>query len=265
VTVITISRGSYSRGKDVAEKVARRLGYDCISRDVLIEASQEFNVPEVKLFQAIHDAPSFWDRFTYGKERYVAYIQAALLAHFQKDNVVYHGFAGHYFVKGVAHVLKVRILAEREDRIQVVMEREGISEDDAARALDDIDEARRRWSLHLYGIDTHDPGLYDLVIHIKKLSTGDAADIICHAAGLAHFQATAESQQDMDDLALASRVKASLIDRHPRVNATANRGAVYVAVRDATAAEESAIRETVAEIPGVRSIDLSSQPSLTPD
>lgn len=263
--VITVSRGSYSRGKEVAEKVAQRLGYECISRDVLIEASQEFNVPEVKLFHAIRDAPSFWDRFSYGRERYVAYIQAALLAHFKKDNVVYHGYAGHYFVKGVAHVLKVRILAEREDRIKVVMQREGISEDDAIRALDGIDEARRKWSLHLYGIDTNDPSLYDLVIHVKKLSTDDAADIICHAAGLAHFQATPESQQHMDDLALAARVKASLIDRHPRVNVAANQGAVYVGVEDATAAEQDAIRQTVAGIPGVRSVELKSQPSVTPD
>ena len=63
----------------------------------------------------------------------------------------------------------------------------------------------------------HDPSLYDLMIHIKKLSTDDAADIICLAARLDHFQATAESQQAMDDLLLAARVKANLVERHPRI------------------------------------------------
>ncbi|MBW1912541.1 MAG: cytidylate kinase family protein, partial [Deltaproteobacteria bacterium] len=43
--IITISRGSYSKGKEVAEKVSQKLGYECISRDVLLEASEEFNVP----------------------------------------------------------------------------------------------------------------------------------------------------------------------------------------------------------------------------
>ena len=118
MSIVTISRGSYSRGKEVAEKVAQKLGYECISRDILLEASEQFNIPEIKLVRAIHDAPSVLDRFTYGKDRYVAYIRAALLKHVQKDNVVYHGLAGHLFLEGIPHVLKVRIIADLEDRIK---------------------------------------------------------------------------------------------------------------------------------------------------
>ncbi|MGB9436525.1 MAG: cytidylate kinase family protein [Desulfobacterales bacterium] len=33
--VITISRGSYSKGKEIAEKLAQQLGYECVSRDIL--------------------------------------------------------------------------------------------------------------------------------------------------------------------------------------------------------------------------------------
>ena len=102
--IITISRGSYSWGKQVAEKVAEKLGYECIAREILIEASKEFNVEEVKLVHAISDAPSFFQRLSYGKERYITYIQAALLAHLKKDNVVYHGLAGHFFVQRLPHV-----------------------------------------------------------------------------------------------------------------------------------------------------------------
>jgi hypothetical protein len=93
MSIITISRGSYSRGKEVAEKLAQALGYECISREILLEASQQFNIPEIKLVRAIHDAPSVLERFTYGKERYVAYIRASLLKHMEKDRVVYHGLA----------------------------------------------------------------------------------------------------------------------------------------------------------------------------
>ena len=100
MSIITISRGSYSRGKEVAEKVAAALGYECISREILLEASEQFNIPEIKLVRAIHDAPSILERFTYGKEKYVAYLKAALMKHVQKDNVVYHGLAGHYLPPG---------------------------------------------------------------------------------------------------------------------------------------------------------------------
>ncbi|MGE5310768.1 MAG: AAA family ATPase, partial [Nitrospirota bacterium] len=133
MAIITISRGSYSRGKGVAEKVAERLGYQCIGRDLLLAASEEFNIPEIKLIRAIHDAPSVLDRFTYGREKYIAFIQAALLRHFRRDNLVYHGLAGHFFVRGVSHVLKVRIISDLADRVKLEMEREKISEKEARR------------------------------------------------------------------------------------------------------------------------------------
>ena len=71
MAIITISRGSYSYGKEIAERVAQRLGNECIARDVLLEASEEFNVPEIKLDHAIKDAPSILDRVTYKKQNYV--------------------------------------------------------------------------------------------------------------------------------------------------------------------------------------------------
>ena len=86
--IILISRGSYSRGKEVADKVAERLGYESVAREVLLQASQEFDVDVLKLMHAVRDSPSFFNRISYGKERYVAYIRAALLAHLKRDNVV---------------------------------------------------------------------------------------------------------------------------------------------------------------------------------
>lgn len=290
MSIITISRGAYSRGEEIAEKVAQKLGFECVSREVLVEASEEFNVPEIKLLRAFRDAPSIFDRFTFGKEKYNSYIQTALLEHFQRDNVVYHGLAGHYFIGGVSHVLKVRIIDRMEGRVEQVMHREavfdqaaaamkglvkqgltlpgshrGISKERALHILEESDEARRQWGLYLYGIDTTDSSIYDLVIHINKLSAVDAAEVICFAAGLSHFQATPQSQQTMDDLLLAARVKASLIERYPRVNVTANEGSVYVGLEGASSSQEQEIRDTLGHIQGVKEIDVYSQPFVTPD
>src|SRR4030042_3904870 len=117
MSIITISRGSYSKGKEVAEKIAQKLGYECIARDTIIESSKEFNIPEIKLIRAIHDAPSILERFNCSKEKYLAYLHVNMLEHFPKDNVVYHGLAGHFFIKNISHVLKVRIIADMEDRV----------------------------------------------------------------------------------------------------------------------------------------------------
>ena len=211
MAIITISRGSYSKGREVAEMVAERLGYRLTSRDVLLDASERFNVPEFKLVGAIHDAPSILNRFTHFKQCYLAYIQSALADQAQKDNLVYHGLAGHLLLKGVPHVLKVRILADIEARVEAEVQREGISATEARRLLLADDAERRKWTQHLFGVDPWDSSLYDLVIHIHKLTVEDAVEYIAHAAARTCFASTPEGQRKMDDLALACRVKAELV------------------------------------------------------
>jgi len=146
MSIVTISRGSYSKGKEIAEKLAQKLGYECISRDILLEASESFNIPEVKLIRAIHDAPSILERFTFGKERYIAFVREAFLEHIAKDNIVYHGLAGQFLAKGVPSILKVRITANMEDRVREEMRRENIAEKEARYILKKDDEERRKWS-----------------------------------------------------------------------------------------------------------------------
>jgi cytidylate kinase len=264
MSIITISRGSYSHGKEIAEKVSKKLNYELISREILLEASQQFNVPEVKLLHAIKDSPSWLESITYGREKYIAYIQAAILRHFKKDNVVYHGFAGHFFVRNVPHVLKVRIIADMEDRAQLVMERDGISKDKAIEMLTKLDEERRKWSRRLYGIDTFDPHLYDMVIRIRKIKVDDAVDIICHTVSLGAFKTTPESQKMMDNLAMAAEIKASLIHIRPDIEVSYENGAATLTTSLPLEIDESGLRRQLEEeclkIPGVKDVRIHILP-----
>jgi len=226
--IITISRGSYGRGKEVAEKLAQRLGYECLSRDILLEASNEFNIPEIKLIRALQDAPTVLERFSHGKERYVAYLRSALLQHMLADNVVYHGLAGHYFLRGVSNVLKVRILANIKDRVKDEMRRENISAEKARYILKKDDEERRKWGISVYNVDTQDCELYDMVMNINALTVDDAVDVLCVAIQKPAFQTTPKSRKELEDLALAARVQAALIHLSPKVVVTADAGSVSI-------------------------------------
>ena len=228
MTIITISRGSYSKGKEVAEKVAERLGYQCLSREIILDASEHFHVPEMKLSKAIHDAPSILERLGHGNRAFVAYYQSALTRSVQKDNIVYHGLAGHLLLPGVPHVLKVRIIADLADRVASEMKREGIPMHEAEALIARDDEERRKWTQSLYGVDPWDSSLYDLVLHIRQFTLTNAVDFICRAAGLAQFQTTRKSQQKMDDLALASQVKAALIDSYPDIYVKSDYGNILI-------------------------------------
>jgi len=200
MSIITISRGSYSRGKEVAERLARELGYDCLSREIVLEASEEFNIPETTLVRAVHDAPSILERFTRGKERYVAFIRAALLGHARKDNLVYHGFAGHFLLRDVPGVLKVRIIANIEDRVKEQISRDGTTAEQARYTIKKDDEERRKWSLHLYGADPCDSDLYDMVLNVTTMEVQDAVGTIARAVRLPAFQTTPRTLEAIDAL-----------------------------------------------------------------
>jgi len=201
MSVIVISKGSYSHGGEVARKVAQKLSYDSISRDILITTSKRFNISELRLIRAYECSPSFLDKYTFGRDKYIKFIKAAILNELAKDNMIYHGFFGHFFVSGISHVLKVRINADMAERITYMMKRENLSKEDAANLVKKVDEQRTKWSLELYGIDIWDSRLYDLVINIGKVTLDHAVDLVCQTVKLKTFQPTTESQKKIQKLA----------------------------------------------------------------
>jgi cytidylate kinase len=274
MAIITISRSCCSKGHEIATKVAAQLGYSCCSRDLLLDASAEFNIPELRLHRELHDAPSILNHLTHGKERYIAFIRQAFLEHVQGDNVVYHGLAGHFFVEGVSHVLKVRIFADFEERIELEMQRDNISRKDAVRLLKKDDLERKKWSLAFYGIDTSDLRLYDLVLYLLKIRTDDAVDIICRTAELPQFRATTESQKVLDNLVLASQVKSELVRRWPSAQVFSDDGNVTVRMEkgdilghlesalDLEAKLQEQISQLLAAVPGVKNVQVNLQPRV---
>lgn len=210
MAVITISRGSFSHGQEIAEKVAGTLGYECVSREILVEAAQLFNVSEKKLIRSLNEAPNILERMVHGKERYLEYIKASLLGYARKGNVVYHGHAGHILLTEIPQILKVRILAEKDDRISLLQKRENLNREAAAEIIENEDKNRIHWTRYLYKEDVNDPKLYDIVINIGNLTIEDACEIICLAARSKSYRSTDESKQAIDDLAITNRIQAEL-------------------------------------------------------
>jgi len=210
MAIITISRGCYSHGKEIAEKVAATLGYECVSREILIEASQFFHVPEMKLLHSLHDAPSILKRMTHGEDMFLSFVQAALLEHAKRDNIVYHGHAGHLLIPEISHVLKVRVLAELDNRISFLQQKQKVPKEEAAAFIKKEDMERAHWTRYVYKIDVNDPHIYDLVLNIGRLTIADACQIICATAQRDSYQTTPASQKAISDLALSSHVRAAL-------------------------------------------------------
>lgn len=211
MAIITISRGCFSHGKEIAERVAARLNYECVSREILIEASHFFNVSELGLINSMEKEPSILERITHGREKYLVYIKAALLEHARSGNLVYHGHAGHLLLKEIPCVLKVRIIAAMEERLGFLMQKENISETEALKRIRVEDRKRSTWTKYIYNEDIQNAALYDLVLNIGVMSMDDVCDIICKAAQSRSFEPSAVNcPENLTDLAISTQVRAAL-------------------------------------------------------
>jgi len=214
VPIITISRGSFSGGKMLAEALAKRLGYRAIDREQIIQKAAAWGVSQDDLRTAIEKPPTFMGQSQHTKYIYLAFIQAALTEEVRTGNAIYHGLAGHLLLGNGPHILRTRIIAPMEFRIGKLRDRlQGNRKGNRKEAISYIektDEDRRKWTQFLYGVDWRDASLYDLVLNLEQMNLEGASDVICTVSRLKCFAATPQTQRALDDLAKAGRVKASL-------------------------------------------------------
>jgi cytidylate kinase len=210
MSIITISRGTYSGGADVATCLHRQLGYSLVSREILTEAAKTYGVSEERLRDALERPPGLLARFMHDRRRYLAFVRVALCERASHDNMVYHGLAGHFLLAGVRHVIRVRLIAPMALRMANLRERQGLKGQDAIAYIERVDRERAKWTEFLYGANWQDPALYDLTINLEQIDIEGACRAVVALTARPVFQADEASRQAMADLLLASRVTATL-------------------------------------------------------
>ena len=134
-----------------------RLGYRCVGREVLVEASRRYRIPEAKLNEIVEKGPHWWERLRAGSASlpHLA-LQAALCELAQDGQLVYHGHLGHELLPGIEHVLKVLLTASIEHRIEQIRARQNLTDAAARHYLEEIDKARSRRLMAMFGTDWRD-------------------------------------------------------------------------------------------------------------
>jgi cytidylate kinase len=261
MAIITIYQGASGSGEEVAEAVSDALGCGCISREVLVEASLRYGIPEAKLNEIVEKGASWWQRFVENLEPYRMALQAAfceIAATAGQNGLVYHGHLGHELIPGFKHVVKVLLAAPMELRIEQVRARNTLSESAARRYIEEVDKARSRRLLAMFGVDWRDPSRFDLVVNLGRMSVAAAKHLICETARLPDYRATAESRRAFEDFALASRVRAILAMSSDmpksRLDIKASGGIVTVSGSIPNWLSEDSLVEKVRGIPGVERV-----------
>jgi cytidylate kinase len=229
-----------------------------VSREILAAAAARYGVAEEKLAQALERAPGLWERLGHERRLYIVYIQAALCEFLLEGNVVYHGHAGHLLVRGIAHVLRVRLIAPMEYRVGAAMESLRCGREEAEAHVRRVDEERARWTRFLYDIDWNSPLLYDLVINLEGMGVETAGAVVRATAAQPEFQPTEASRKAMRDLALGCRVRAALArceaTSRLEIEVGADDGVVSLggALRDEEQARQ--VQELVEQVAGVATV-----------
>jgi cytidylate kinase len=261
MAVITISRGIFSGGEDLAECLAARLGYRCVDRDALVQRAAADGIDERELKSALLESPDLLERLRRKRRLYLAALRAALAEEVATGDVVYHGNAGHLLLKGVLPVLRVRIVAPLESRLATLQERLGWSREEGRAHIARIDEERRKWTAFLYGVQWEDPSIYDIVINLERLGIPGACDVLVGLARADRFALTSERQAAVRDFALASRVWTALrLDRRTanlEVEVRAHAGTAYVQGFVGSDGSVWEIERVAGQVPGVQRLDVS--------
>jgi osmotically-inducible protein OsmY len=258
MAIITISRGAFSGGNALAECLADRLGYPRLGREeAVMEAEKEYGISLDKLTAAVKNPPSIWQQTVGPRVACLKCLTAAIMKHAEGGDLVYHGYAGHLLLSGVPQVLRVRVIAGLEFRIEMAMKQMNLTRNEAVEYIEKVDKERSRWTYFLYGLEWQDPVLYDWVLNLESISIANACELIICRINLDDFKSTPESQKAFEDALLSSRVWASLAKeertRVASVQVTADSGVVTLSGSLGSQKTLESILQIAGQVKGVTS------------
>jgi len=259
MAIITIFSGPHCHENEVAENVARRLGYELIDDTALELEPQSSKIPREKLIRAMRGAAPFFDKSIQERNLCIAHIQAAVAGQAERDNIVFHGFAGHLLPRKVDHIVRVCLMAELDYRIARAMEGQGLTKRAAQRTLKKDDDERKRWTRRLFNLKPWDDRLYDIKIPMHATSVKEAEDLICENVQKDLAATTPESQKEMVDFAFTARVNIALLEKGHNLEVLSDDGNITLIVAESVFGNEP-LREQLKEIagsaPGVRNVEI---------
>jgi cytidylate kinase len=275
MAVITISRHPGSLGDTIARALAERLQYRLIERSELIRVAERIGGTDVAWDRAPElreRSPSFWERLNEERRRYASVLRRAITQLAEDDDVVIVGLGGGQLLKGLSNVLRLQIIAPMDVRLERVMERGfddvrgPLSRDQARDLIRRSDRDIGGYMRYMFNIDWLEPHHWDVVINTGRFSVSETVEMVAAIVESGMLEPSPVDRQRLANLALASRVEATVLG-DPTVWANglkvvAQDGRVRIEGEVITEEDRDAVEQIVRSIDGVRQVenDLRVQP-----
>lgn len=195
--VITIARGFGSGGKEIAQKLSKRLGIPWYERQILSMASEESGIAEGifaetdeklkghKLSMLLGTMPNKYvvepssPKFVSSTNLFN--IQANLIQSLAKtESCIIVGKCANMVLKEFPNVLSVYIEAPRAACVESVTRKLGITEKKAHKLIAETDKYRYDYyKYYTGGKDWRDPVAYDMTLNSDRIGRDKCVDVIC--------------------------------------------------------------------------------------
>ncbi len=135
MAIVAIVSGIYCFGDEVAASVADHLGYDLVGEGLLEDVAKKHNTTLKKLSRVFSGSQPLLDGLTHNLDKSLIQIKAAIAELTSGDGVVYSSWAAHLIPRGLTHVLRVALTADRDTRVAIAVEHAGLDAKVAAKAF----------------------------------------------------------------------------------------------------------------------------------
>jgi cytidylate kinase len=209
--VIFISRGTMSGVHRLVDCLHERSGNHCISREDLVKIVNQHGGLATRIVEKLATATSAYAQFSEMRWPYIVLMRQALLEQIRHDNVVYHGYSGHLLIPPLRHFVRIRIEAPMKMRVEMTMQRLKCDEEKAREYINEEDDHTIKWARFMYARDIRNTMQYDLHLNMGHMTLEAACGIIENLMKEPDFQATPESQAEVDRLYLATNIEEALV------------------------------------------------------
>ena len=195
--VITINREVGSGGRTVGRKLAEKLGVKYCDKAVIDGLTHKFGLTPERIEEIKAQKKSWWNDINNYYQTLVNSASLPMEAEVKLDNTIMFetekrilqelaaqtscvvaGRTGFMVFRMWPNHLSVFIQASMEHRIQRVMHRQNVSEEEARDIIEKMDSSREAYIKKYEDTSRYDTRNYQLVISMDELSEDDAADII---------------------------------------------------------------------------------------
>ena len=261
MTTIAMTREMGSLGGAVAAHLARRDGRKVVYHEIIDQLANKMRLRKSHVARLLEGRAGLWEKLAASETSLSIFTADETYRMLVDESTgVIRGWGAVHLLADIPHVIRVRICAPFEMRVERMMERLGTMDREAVqRELEMSDEAHTAIARRHFRLDWRDPEHYDIVLSTARLSVEECAHEIERMMELPRFRRTPESVRLLENRALEWSVRAQLrrdartARSQPRIECID--GFVRISGAVSTRNEAQEVSEVVAAVEGVRAVD----------